>query len=105
MALDRDWNQFANRLGQRELRRLDYLNGGVHYRLPPPGAVVRGGVLHANVAFPGLEIRYTFDGTEPDATSAHYRQPVSVERDVKLSSFDTRGRSSRTVNLAAQGQK
>lgn len=105
VALDRDWNQFANRLGQRELTRLDYLNGGVHYRLPPPGAVVRGGMLHANVALPGLEIRYTLDGTEPDATSALYRQPVSVARDMKLRSFDTRGRSSRTVNVAAQGQK
>ena len=31
--MQRDWNRFANRLGQRELPRLDYLCGGVRYRL------------------------------------------------------------------------
>src|SRR5262249_14115793 len=42
------WNRFANRLGQRELPRLDYLAGGVKYRLPLPGAIVRDGRLDAN---------------------------------------------------------
>ena len=35
--IDNDWNRFANRLGQIELPRLDFLAGGVQYRLPPPG--------------------------------------------------------------------
>lgn len=52
------WNQFANTLGQRELPRLDYLHGGVSYRIPLPGALVEEGHLKANVAFPGLK---TFD--------------------------------------------
>jgi hexosaminidase len=95
--LQADWNQFANRLGQRELPRLDYLSGGVHYRLPPPGVIIRNGRLEANVALPGLDIRYTTDGTEPVLTSDLYSGAVAVKGIVKLRSFDTRGRGSRTV--------
>ena len=92
------WNEFANRLGQRELPRLDRLLGGVGYRLPLPGAVIEDGRLHANVAFPGLEIRYTTDGSEPTAASPLYRGPVTVApgATVRLKTFDTRGRGSRT---------
>ena len=76
--LQRDWNQFANRLGQRELPRLDFLSGGVQYRLPPPGAVVRDGRVSANVAFPGLAIRYTTDGTEPDLAASLFQEPIPL---------------------------
>ncbi len=87
------WNEFANRLGQRELPRLDYLNGGYAYRLPPPGVRVSEGVLHANVAFPGLTIRYTTDGSLPDMQSAVYRKPVQVgHAEVRVAVFDRRGR-------------
>jgi hexosaminidase len=94
-VLQRDWNQFANRLGQRELPRLDCLYGGVHYRLPPPGAVLRNGFVYANVAFPGLEIRYTSDGSEPNHASSLYREPIGIAPEIKLKSFDKRGRSGR----------
>ncbi|WP_437675851.1 family 20 glycosylhydrolase [Sorangium sp. So ce131] len=93
------WNRFANSLGQRELPRLDHLSGGVAYRLPLPGARIEDGQLVANVAFPGLQIRYTTDGAEPDATSAVYSGPVAVSGVVKLRTFDTRGRGSRTSVL------
>ncbi len=89
------WNEFANRLGQRELPRLDRFQGGVDYRLPPPGAEIEGGMLRANVAFPGLEIRYATG--EPTVDSPLYEGPVAVEGRVRLKSFDTRGRGSRTV--------
>ncbi|WP_437970501.1 family 20 glycosylhydrolase [Sorangium sp. So ce260] len=93
------WNRFANSLGQRELPRLDHLGGGVDYRLPLPGARIEDGRLVANVAFPGLQIRYTTDGAEPDAASAVYSGPVAVSGVVKLRTFDTRGRGSRTSVL------
>ncbi len=96
------WNEFANRLGQRELPRLDRLHGGVRYRLPPPGAVIEGGTLAANVAFPGLEIRYTSDGSEPDAASTLYAEPVAISGTVRLKSFDTRGRGSRTAIVSEE---
>jgi hexosaminidase len=94
------WTEFANRLGQRELVRLDSLVGGVSYRLPLPGAMIEDGMLRANAAFPGLEIRYTTDGSEPDGSSAIYSEPVAVDgevKEVKLVTLDTRGRTSRVV--------
>jgi hexosaminidase len=102
VKLQHDWNQFANRMGQVELPRLDFLNGGVQYRLPPPGAVVRDGRVSANVAFPGIAIRYTVDGTEPDLAAALFQNPIPLSTKIKLRSFDTRGRSSRTENIGVR---
>ena len=93
------WTEFANRLGQRELRRLDSLVGGVSYRLPPPGAAIRNGLLTANTAFPGLAVRYTTDGSEPTASSSLYTEPVPVAGPVRLKTFDTRGRGGRLAAL------
>ncbi|WP_409268380.1 family 20 glycosylhydrolase [Massilia sp. BHUDP2] len=97
----RDWNEFANRLGQRELPRLDRARRPWDYRLPPPGAVLRAGFLHANVALPGLAVHYTLDGLAPQADSPRWDRPVPLEgaREVRLASFDTRGRASRIVTL------
>jgi hexosaminidase len=94
-VLDQAWNEFANVVGQREMPRLDYLFGGFNYRLPPPGAIVKDGQLFANIDFPGLEIRYTLDGSEPEKNSLIYSGPVDVSGPVRLRSFDTRGRGSR----------
>jgi hexosaminidase len=92
-----DWNQFANRLGQRELPRLDYLAGGVNYRLPPPGAKTTGNRVWANVALPGLSIRYTTDGSDPTVADTIYRSPIPAAKVVRMKTFDTRGRGSRTT--------
>ena len=94
------WNRFANRLGRHALPQLDHLYGGVAYRLPPPGAILEDGLLKANVAFPGLALRYTTDGTEPTASSTLYEGPAAVTGTVKLRTFDTRGRGSRTTVVA-----
>ncbi|HEX4415923.1 MAG TPA: family 20 glycosylhydrolase [Lacipirellulaceae bacterium] len=99
--LETAWNRFANRLGQRELPRLDYFAGGMKYRLPPPGAVVRKARLEANVELPGLDIRYTTDGSEPELTSTLYSESVPIHGAAKLRTFDTRGRGSRTVTVSA----
>jgi len=96
---DREWNVFANTVGQREMKRLDYLFGGYGYRLDPPGAVIKDGKLYANCEFPGLAIRYTTDGSEPVQTSTLYTTPVEVKGVVKLKTFNTKGRSSRTSTL------
>lgn len=100
-ALDADWATFANTLGQKQLPLLDYLYGGTKYRIPPPGATVEKGMLQANVAFPGLTIRYTTDGSEPTATSPEYTGPVAVDGIVKLKTFARNGRSSRTSEVGS----
>lgn len=97
-----DWNEFANRLGQRALAQLDQAPLAYAYRLPPPGAVFEDGRVHANVAFPGLVLRYSFDGAEPDAASARYTAPLFAPPGAatfRIASFDTRGRKSRVVTL------
>lgn len=97
--LDEDWNRFANSLGQREFRRLAHMHGGVAYRIPPPGARIAGGVLESNVAYPGLEIRYTTNASEPNIESPRWRHPVSVldSAAVRIRAFDSMGRGSRIV--------
>jgi hexosaminidase len=93
------WNEFANRIGQRELPRLDRLFGGYNYRIPPPGACSEEGMLKANISFPGLAIRYTTDGTEPTQNSDLFTAPVAVKGPVKLRAFTSSGRPGRVIEL------
>lgn len=100
--IERDWNEFANRLGQRDLARLDASPLAYGYRLPPPGAVLSDDAFRANVALPGLALHYTIDGSEPGAHSARYAAPVPAAPAVvafRVATFDTRGRKSCTVTI------
>ena len=94
------WNQFANRIGQTALAKLSWWNGGYNYRIAPPGAKVEDGKLFANVNFPGLQIRYTTDGSEPNEESALYTGPVEIEGEVTLKVFDETGKGSRTIKVS-----
>ncbi len=93
------WNEFANRLGSVELPRLDRLYDEINYRIPPPGAVIRDGSLHANIALPGITIRYTLDGSEPTENSPVYSEPVELSGDetVRLAGFSKTGRAGRSI--------
>lgn len=98
-AINHEWSGFAYTIGYRELPRLDYLFGGYNYRLPAPGAIIEGGLLYANVDFPGLTIRYTLDGSEPGKDSPAYEGPVKAAGSFSLQSFDTRGRASLSTTI------
>jgi hexosaminidase len=100
-AVARDWNGFANRLGQRVLPHLD-ATLAYGYRLPPPGVAIIGGAFHANVALPGLALHYTVDGSEPASSSPRYTGPVAAI-DFRIATFDTRGRKSHTIHFDQQG--
>lgn len=96
-ALDSMWNVFANTLGQRELPRLESIFGGFNYRIPPAGFVIgEDSLLRANVAFPGLQIRYTLDGSEPTIESELYQiqDSLKVGEGVRMRVFDRIGRGS-----------
>ncbi len=97
--LTKDWNKLANALAAKELPRLTYLNGGYNYRVPMPGAIIKDGLFFANVEFPGLEIRYTTDRTEPTAQSQLYSIPIKISGTVKLKSFVKGGKFSRTTKI------
>ncbi len=93
------WSQFVNVLGKRELPRLNYYAGGFGYRIPTVGATVQDGKVLANVQMPGLIIRYTTDGAEPNAQSKVYSGPVTEKGTIKLAAFDVAGRSSRVTTV------
>jgi len=104
-AIEADWNEFANRLGQRELPRLDRAPLAYGYRLPPPGVLREGRTIYANVALPGLALHYTLDGSAPTIASPRYTAPVDAPPAAaacRVASFDTRGRSSRIVTIALE---
>jgi len=95
--MDDEWNVFANTLAQKELPRLSYLNGSYNYRIPLPGAIIEDGMLMANIEFPGLELRYTLDGSEPTFNSTLYEQPIKVGAKVRMKAFDSSGKESREI--------
>jgi hexosaminidase len=97
--IDQDWNVFANSVGQKEFPRLDYIFGGFNYRIPVPGARITNGKLEANLAFPGMTIRYTTDGSEPDESSEIYTVPIEMTGSVKVRAFNTKGRGGRSVTV------
>lgn len=94
-----NWNIFANTLAQKELPRLSVIHGGFNYRIPKPGAVIENNILKANIKYPGLDIRYTTDGSEPTIDSEKYTGPVEVTGPVMLKAFDRSGRHGQTVKL------
>ena len=71
-----NWPGFAGRVGLQELDRLASLD--IHFRIPPPGLKVTDGQVAANVAWPGLEVRYTTEGSEPNQRSQLYEAPLPL---------------------------
>ncbi|MFL3045388.1 MAG: family 20 glycosylhydrolase [Candidatus Neomarinimicrobiota bacterium] len=96
------WNVFTNILARKDLPRLNSIFGGYHYRIPLPGAVVENGILKANVEFPGLDLRYTTDGSDPTLESSLFTGPVEVSGTVKIRAFDAAGKGSRTSAIEAK---
>jgi len=96
-ALDEAWNVAANTIAQQELPRLSKLSGGYNYRIPPPGAAIKDGMLYANSSLPGLIIRYTTDGSKPTVDSKIYVQALEAKGKINLKAFDLAGKVSRVV--------
>ena len=71
-TLQKEWNNFANNIGQRLLPIVDNIFDGLKYDLPKPGGVIINDSLFANSAFPGLNIKYTLDGSIPNSESMNY---------------------------------
>lgn len=93
------WSVFANVLGKKELPRLDHYRGGVQYRVPPVGVKVLNGKMQVKTQFPGLQIRYTTDGSLPTYRSKLYQNPIPNVKGVQFKAFSTNGRSSKTVEI------
>jgi hexosaminidase len=98
------WSGFLNVLGKRELPRLNYYDGGFDFRIPKPGISLQDGKYQSNVEYPGLSIRYTTNGKDPDDKSKLYTAPVSYTGGViKFRTFDTKGRGSNVAEGGSNG--
>ena len=100
-TLEIEWNKFTNNLGQRVLPMVDNIFGGLTYDLPKPGGIIVNDSLYANTVFPGLDIKYTLDGTAPDSNSENYTTPVKIKIDdiVHLRLFDKTGRGGNDIKV------
>jgi hexosaminidase len=94
-----DWSKFLNILGKRELPRLAYYNGGYNFRIPKPGVILEDGKYKSNIQFPGMTIRYTTNGKEPDANSPVYEKPIPANGIIKFRAFDAKGRGGNVAEV------
>jgi len=100
-TLEIEWNKFTNNLGQRVLPIVNEIFGGLSYDLPKPGGIIVNDSLYANTVFPGLDIKYTLDGSVPDSNSENYTAPVKIKTDevVHLRLFDKKGRGGNDIKV------
>lgn len=99
-ADQRDFNDFADRLAVHS-RRLDRLNVNYANHLFDVRALIGpaddGVTLSLSSRYPGMDIRYTTDGTEPTARSPLFDGPISV-----TSSLDLRAAGFKDGSLATR---
>ncbi|WP_316841678.1 family 20 glycosylhydrolase [Pedobacter gandavensis] len=96
---NRAWSEFVNVVGKKELPRIDAAFNSMNYRLPPAGAIVKDGLLHLNIQFPGLTVRYTTDQTEPTMDSPVYTKPIPAKGLIRFRTFDSKGRGGKASDI------
>ncbi|XP_076082053.1 beta-hexosaminidase-like [Mytilus galloprovincialis] len=102
----RDWDNFAETVGKKELKRLDDI--GIKYRVPPPGASNEGGEIKLNTVFPGLNIEFSTDnqiwktGTIRDTASTVFLRTKSADgrRTSRVVQFQTSTSTAWTIQLS-----
>jgi hexosaminidase len=94
-----DWSVFANTVGKRVLPRLDAEQSGLAYRIAPPGLRLVDGQVLANHMLPGTTLRYTTDGSLPNANSPAVQGPILAKGTILVAAFDRNGRSGRASRI------
>ena len=74
--------QYNALIGEKELPML--AKRGANFRIGQPGIIAENGKLLANKQYPGVVIRYTFDGSEPTANSSEWTSPVTIPAGTKV---------------------
>lgn len=96
---DADWSVFVNQIGKHALPQLDAQFPGVLYRIPPPGLKVIDGKVLVNTQFPGFALRYTSDGSEPNASSPLVTGPITAKGVVQVAAFNRTGRQGKASRV------
>lgn len=94
-----DWSRFVNQVGKQVLPRLDAQGPGLDYRIAPPGLTLGQGLVLVNHQLPGLTLRYTKDGSEPDAKSAPVLGPIADKGLIRVAAFNSLGRRGRVSSI------
>ncbi|MBK7172903.1 MAG: carbohydate-binding domain-containing protein [Bacteroidales bacterium] len=89
----KDYNKFANMMGQKELPMLEKM--GIKYRIPLPGIKLENQVIKANVEFPGLPIRVGNTNSPIGKGSTIYKEAIPFKKGMKLATVLSSGRKSR----------
>lgn len=99
--LDKRWNTFVNTIGQRHLPLLSQLYNDLAYDLPKPGGVIKNNILKIRQQFPGLEIRYTKNGTIPTSNDFLYTEAITVRPSdqIVVRVFDPNGRGGNAIKI------
>ena len=94
-----EWSYFVNTLGHRTLNHLSLLFDGVDFDLPKPGGIIKNDTLFVNSVFPGMEVRFTRDGSIPSPEDELYIKEIKVlsSESIVLRSFDQTGRGGRHI--------
>ena len=69
-------HQYNLKIGTRELPLLN--KRGYHFRIGQPGIKVENGMMMVNTQYPDVQVRYTFDGSEPSVRSTLWTAPVAL---------------------------
>ncbi|WP_300699601.1 family 20 glycosylhydrolase [Bacteroides sp.] len=75
---------------------------GTNFRIALPGLMMKDGNLYANVIIDGAEIRYTTDGTEPNAQSTLWEAPVKCDAPVVIAKAFYLGKESLPIIISVQ---
>ena len=97
--MSKEWSYFVNTLGHRTLNHLTLLFDGVDFDLPKPGGIIKNDTLFVNSVFPGMEVRFTRDGSIPSTEDKLYIKEIKVlsSESIVLRSFDQTGRGGRHI--------
>lgn len=75
-AVDHDWLEFTRVLGTRSMAHLE--RDGIQFRIPPPGGLIREGLLHTATRYLTLPVQYRVDGGD----WVTWSEPVPVPAEV-----------------------
>ncbi len=96
---DADWSVFVNQLGKLVLPQLDMQLPGVQYRIAPPGLQIVDSKVWVNHQTPGFILRYTSDGSEPNANSPLVNGAITAKGVIQVAAFNRTGRQSRSSRI------